>query len=316
MEFAVRGGAAIAPSRPSVGKFAGSPSIGPWAVELTNPGPGDTRHFPEIDCIRPLLSAGVLAAAEQRAARVGVGADRVLIASGALSEEAYLRALAKTLDVRFEALDGIPRALCPINDERLIECAAAGLLPLTIDDDLCLVVAPRGGAARRIVAMIEDQPARAQHFRFTSAERLNRFVLRYAGKPLAARASERLQQTWPLLSAAPPRWLGHSVPVAILGLLTLAAFVLAPTASMRAFEVILATMFLAWLGLRLAGVFVDPQAREPSPSIADDALPVYTVISALYREAASVDGLLSAIGRLDYPGIMAQTPQDMNPRRP
>jgi hypothetical protein len=39
------------------------------------------------------------------------------------------------------------------------------------------------------------------------------------------------------------------------------------------------------------------------------------VIAALYREAASVDGLLTAIerldypGMLDYPGIMAQAPQ-------
>jgi hypothetical protein len=43
--------------------------------------------------------------------------------------------------------------------------------------------------------------------------------------------------------------------------------------------------------------------------LTDESLPVYTVISALYREAASVDGLLTAIERLDYPGIMAQAPQ-------
>ena len=34
--------------------------------------------------------------------------------------------------------------------------------------------------------LIEENPARARRFRFTSAERLNRFVLRYAGKTLAA----------------------------------------------------------------------------------------------------------------------------------
>jgi hypothetical protein len=31
---------------------------------------------------------------------------------------------------------------------------------------------------------------------------------------------------------------------------------------------------------------------------------------ALYREASSVDSLIAAIRALDYPGIMAQTPQD------
>ena len=235
-------------------------------MEFTDRGHGEPGRFPEIDCVRPLLAADVLAAAEQRAAALGVGADRVLIASGRLSEETYLRALAERLDVAFEPLDGIARALCPIDDERLIESAAAGLLPLAIDDELYLVVAPRGTAARRIIAMIEDTPARAQRFRFTSAERLNRFVLRYAGTALAARASERLQQTWPMLSAAPPRWRGNIVPAAMLGLSTLAAAVVAPATTALVFEVMLAAVFLAWLGLRLTGVFVGSHsARSLAP---------------------------------------------------
>ena len=226
---------------------------------------------------------------EQRAAALGVGADRVLIASGALSEETYLRALGDTLGVAFEPLDGIPRALCPIDDERLIESAAAGLLPLAVDDDLCLVVAPRGTAARRIMRLIEDNPARARRFRFTSAERLNRFVLRYAGKALAARASDQLKQTWPMLSAAPPRWLGNIVPVAIIGLLSFAAAVLAPAATMLAFEVMLAAVFLAWLGLRLTGVFVDSPARDPSPA------PDRRCAAGLYRHRGAVPR--SGVGR-------------------
>jgi cellulose synthase/poly-beta-1,6-N-acetylglucosamine synthase-like glycosyltransferase len=81
----------------------------------------------------------------------------------------------------------------------------------------------------------------------------------------------------------------------------LAAAAVAPAATMLAVEVTLAAVFLAWLGLRLAGALVEPAARDASPGLPDDALPVYTVIAALYREAASVDGLLTAIERLDYP---------------
>ena len=94
----------------------------------------------------------------------------------------------------FEPLDGTPRAMCPLDDERLIESAAAGMLPLTIDGELYLVVAPRGAAARRILRLIEENPARARRFRFTSAERLNRFVLRCGGEALAARAADELKQ--------------------------------------------------------------------------------------------------------------------------
>ncbi len=299
MGYRVRAGAAIARSGKSFDQTAGSPAIGLWAVEDT--GIGDSRHFPEIDCVRPLLAADTLVAAEQRAAATGVGADRVLIASGALSEETYLRALGETLGVAFEALDGTPRALCAIDDERLIEAAAAGMLPLALDDDLCLVVAPRGAAARQIMRLIEDSPARARRFRFTSAERLNRFVLRNTGKALAARASNRLKQTWPMLSAAPPRRFGNIVTATILALVSLAAVMLTPAATMLAFEAMLTAVFLAWLGLRLAGVFVAPHAPDRLSRLTDDRLPVYTVISALYKEAASVDGLLSALERLEYP---------------
>ena len=70
---------------------------------------------------------------------------------------------------------------------------------------------------------------------------------------------------------------------------------------MYAIEIMLAAIFLAWLGLRLAGAFVDWISREPSPDLPDDQLPTYTIIAALYREASSVDALLSAIERLDYP---------------
>jgi cellulose synthase/poly-beta-1,6-N-acetylglucosamine synthase-like glycosyltransferase len=70
---------------------------------------------------------------------------------------------------------------------------------------------------------------------------------------------------------------------------------------MLAFEMMLAVVFMAWLGLRLAGALVERLISKPSAGLRDDALPVYTVIAALYREAASVDGLLRAIERLNYP---------------
>jgi glycosyltransferase XagB len=297
MELVGRTGAAFARAEGANGGTDRDLASAAWPPTDT----AGTDRFPEIDCVRSLFPADMLAAAERRAAALGVGADRVLIAAGRLSEETYLRALASQLDVAFEPLDGIARALCPIDDRRLIEAAAAGLLPLAIDGELYLVVAPRGTAARKIIAMIEDAPARAQRFRFTSSERLNRFVLRYAGTALAARASQRLMQTWPMLSAAPPRWRGNFVRTALIGLSTLAAAAVAPATTALVFEVMLAAVFLAWLSLRLAGVFIGTRRRDPSPRLPDAELPVYTVIAALYREATCVDGLLSAIERLDYP---------------
>src|ERR1700686_3462399 len=115
MGVAVRARAAGGRSRVSFGKSA-SPSINPWADEFAASDAGVAGLCPEIDCARALLARDVIEAAEDRAAELGVGADRVLIAAGALSEDVYLRALGDALGVAFEPLDG--------------------MLPLAIDDEL------------------------------------------------------------------------------------------------------------------------------------------------------------------------------------
>ncbi|MGH6664286.1 MAG: hypothetical protein ACREB2_05215, partial [Pseudolabrys sp.] len=300
MTVAVQARAAAGRSRELLGETAGSPSIDPSNAESAGDGAG-VVGCPEIDCVRALIDADVIEAAERRAALLRIGADRVLIAAGELSEEIYLRAFAAARGTVFEPIDNASRELCPLDDQRLIESAAAGMLPLAIEGELYLVVAPRGRATRRIYQLFEEQPARSRHFRFTSAERLTGFVLRHCRNVIVERATEELKRTCPELSAGPPRRRAKLIPVAIALLLTVAASATAPAATVLAVEVTLAAIFLAWLGLRLSGVFVKWIGSDALPDLPDHAFPVYTVIAALYREAASVDGLLTAIEHLDYP---------------
>ena len=258
-------------------------------------------RFPELDCVRTMLAPGIARAAEDRSARLGVGADRVLVMSGALDEEEYLKSLGARLGVEFETLDDTPRSSCSIDDDRLIESAAAGLLPLTIDGQLHLVVAPRGTAARRISTMIDSNPALAARFRFTSGERLARFVLRCAGGALTARATKDLNETWPALSAGPPRWHNNMAPLAIAATVILGAIVVAPAVITTAVELLLGAAFIAWLALRLCSALIKYFIPPAQAELSDAELPVYTIMAALYKEAASVKGLLRAIERLDYP---------------
>jgi len=289
MAFGVGAGAARVRSRVSFGARE-TPALEPA---------GAPADFPELDCVRGLLPAGVIEAAAARALILGTGADRVLIATGALDEESYLRALARHLGVAFEPLDGVPRATCPLDDERLIEAAAQGMVALAIAGELALVVAPR--SARRITAMIKEDAQQVRRIRFSSTDRINRFALRSAAPTFAARASLRLKQTRPALSAAPPRWRGNMVALVVTGLSCLAAATFATAATTYTVEIVLAMLFLAWFGLRLTGALADWMRRESVPYLPDDLLPTYSVIAALYREASSVEGLLSAIERLDYP---------------
>ena len=106
--------------------------------------------FPEIDCIRHLLPRRVIAVAERRARSIGLGEDSVLICADAISEEAYLTALASSLGAARERLDRIRRADCPLHDQQLIQAAAAGLLPLRLGSELVWVIAPRCLTARQL----------------------------------------------------------------------------------------------------------------------------------------------------------------------
>jgi hypothetical protein len=278
-------------------------TFGTRAVDGQFADDGAAGRFPELDCVRAGLAPAIVRAAEDRAARLGVGADRVMVAAGTLDEDDYLRCLAKSLGVVFEMLDDMPRNSCRVSDERLIESAAAGLLPLEVDGELYLVVAPRGTAARRIITMIEDSPALAVRFRLTSAEQLTRFVLRCAGGALTARASNDLKQAWPALSAAPPRWRVNLIPLSITAAAIAGVVILAPGIARNTAELVLAVVFIAWLALRVCSAIIHFRKPSSTGELSDHELPVYTIMAALYKEAASVDGLLRAIEKLDYPGI-------------
>src|SRR6478672_9113013 len=81
------------------------------------------RPFPELDCVRNRLPPRIIAAAERRAADVGVSADRVLIASGIIDEDSYMMALARWLRIDFETFADRELTDCPLNRYQLIDGA-------------------------------------------------------------------------------------------------------------------------------------------------------------------------------------------------
>ncbi len=258
-------------------------------------------HCPETACVRHLLPSRIIAAAERRAAAIGVGAERVLICADAITEEAYVSALAASIGTTYERFDGVSRSDCPLNDDQLIRAAAAGLLPLRQGRDLVWVIAPQGTTARRLADPRREFPQWLQSYRLTSADRLRHFVTRHAGRALGRRATYSLRAARPLFSNA-PRTRGRRI-VTTVALVTVAFvfFNLAPLAVIEALSGLFCALFLAGAILRLiSACFAGPIAHEPA-SAADAALPIYTIICALYREAAIVEQLVAAIRALDYP---------------
>ncbi len=258
-----------------------------------------TLPCPEIECVRRLLPWQTIAWAECRASEIGVGADRVLITAGLISEEHYLAALAAWLGVGYLPLENVPRLACPLGDLRLIDAAQAGVLPLTWADELIWVFAPRYLAARTLIRFVSRSPHLAHRIRLTSSGQLSRFIARHGDAALGAIADRRLSTQWPQFSAAPHRR-RPPLMLAATAFAVIAIGYLFPDPMRIAIEAALAFGFLGWLALRIVGSFLTPPLVRPV-RIDDRHLPVYTIIVALYREAAAVEDLIRTLHELDYP---------------
>jgi hypothetical protein len=240
---------------------------------------------------------------------IGLGADRVLICADVMTEEGYLTALATSLGTFFDPLDNVSRASCPLSDDQLIQATAAGLLPVQYGDELSWIIAPRCLTARNLANLGHSTPQSPHWFRLTSPERLSRFAAQYAQRALGQRAAGELRRVQPHLSNAPRAassgWIAMAASAAIGG----AVFAAAPGLAIHALATSCCAAILAAGMLRLLCAFRAGPAPPQRPRIADHELPIYTVICPLYREGAVVRQLVAAIRALDYPGIMAQTPQ-------
>jgi hypothetical protein len=255
---------------------------------------------PELDCVRSFVPFATIDAAERRADALGIGAERVLIASGAVSEEAYVRALARHLGVSFETLDGISRAACPQSDAELLHAPVAGMLRLTRDTGK-LVIAPRNRAARLLTLLGCSSPD-LRRISLTTSERMQDYVDRNAGKVLAQVATDHLKHCYPAHSAAHPLMRAH--PALIAGALLLLVFAIAwPVAAYAIACVVLGLIFGAWTAIRFAALAVSGVPRGEGQVIPDHELPDYTVIVPLFRESRVVRPLIAALDALDYPAL-------------
>ncbi len=254
---------------------------------------------PELGCLRGRMPARVLDAAARRAQAIGADADRVLSAAGLLDEESYVRALANALGLPFERLDHRRRSECPLADDLLIDSVRTGVLPIRAADEVRIAIAPGIAGSRALTEAAASNSELGRRLSLTTSQRLSRFVASRAATRIGTRAAYALPQMRPDLSAAPRTGMTvHAATGAVVGVL---AAIAAPKLIVGIVEAALAAVFLAWTALRAVSLL--SPALRPSVQTAgpENSLPVYTLIVALYREAAAVPGLMAALERLNYP---------------
>jgi glycosyltransferase involved in cell wall biosynthesis len=249
------------------------------------------------------MGTAALAAAEAEARGCGAAVHEVLIASGRVSPEAYVSALARRFDV---PVAGWEAAFEPAARQDVDEAGDLGL-PALIGGRrysvLCAEDATPDALGARISALrrLGLDVALASRFRFDAAvedllraERLDDAVM-------------SLHRRQPAASAAGLVWIWQIVAGVIAVGLVAGGLCIAPRATVAALSGLIAVPFLCVALLRVVAlleVAAPREADEPlgqRESSAPEAMPVYSVLVPLFREVKVLPGLVQSLQALVYP---------------
>ena len=248
------------------------------------------------------IDTATLARASALAAKWGVHPHDVLIANGWLAADDYYRALAETCGTSFKPVLA-PTETVPPGEATPRQCLASGILK-DRTRKRHYVLAPerlRPNAVRAVLAQLAPYD-----FTLATPRAVREAVTHHFAPALAQAAVEGLAIRRPEQSARTRTVLWQRAALIALGLSLLGALLLAPIDIIRAVTLLLATLFVPVIGLRAAAAYqllLGDANLEPSRAsrVPDAALPTYTILVPLYREAHMLPSLVQALSRLDWP---------------
>ncbi|HHZ10731.1 MAG TPA: hypothetical protein GX405_18330, partial [Rhizobiales bacterium] len=263
--------------------------------------------FPELDRWAPVLdSLGVPDAVRIQAAlrtRVhGTSFQREILASGAIAEDVFYRALADSLGVRFLARVAPEDLVLEERQALALLRRGAGAAPLRMVDgegQAVTIIATERMDALALRARLLASPELAARSRVAAPTSIRRALLCRARAGLSAIAVLGLFERLPHCSAVILANAWQGLLIGFGGFFALAAAVLAPLETLIALHGFLSLFFFGCILLRIMAMTVAaPPAPPPIAPLSARDLPVYSVLVALYREAGMVPQLLVALGRL------------------
>ncbi|MGQ3676603.1 glycosyltransferase family 2 protein [Xanthobacter sp. TB0139] len=280
------------------------------------PDAGPERLPVELEAFRGLLSPDVLAAAARRARDLGVGGDQVLVAQGHVTPRQAAQCLADHLGLELAQPEHLH---LPPDAATLKALLRTGAVPeMLADGRTRFNLAAEGREVRHLARALKADTTLHHRVRLLAPADLRALVMARASRALTRDAAFHLRDTKPEASAGTlsqpfvTTMLGLAIATPLLAALLVPLMLGQPvTSGFLILQFVLSLVFLFWITLRLAGCLYDAEwPRHPSEEsceagergAADDrALPVYSILVPLYREAAVVPQLVEALGALDYP---------------
>lgn len=250
------------------------------------------------------LSKPLISRMAVRAAACGTTIEEELLASGHVEEQAYYGSLARL--ARLDFVDTIPDGA--VIDNRGIDSQLARPTLIRLHDQTRpprTLIAPEARRIHHLLASLERRPGLRRSLAIASASTIRRAAWQ-------AGAERRVRATVGALFEGKPDFSARTVLTGRQGFwaglavsATAVCIVALPGMAAKGLHLALSLTYLAALGLRV-GALIHPCRPRPGHALApapvtEEALPIYTVMVALYREAEIAPQLLAALERLDWP---------------
>ena len=292
------------------GAAARDPSAA-WRSERAVSGPGVTagiEGWNAADEWRPVLRR--LGISPPVAARLlhtrGARADvlSALAASGLVTRGEVVRALADEAGLQW--LDSIDPQRLALSDAQLLMLLRGdgGHLPIRYlekEGTVSILLSSRVVRPIRMRGLLDDRPGIAPRLRIVD-ERVLRAALVERGRPiLSHKAMSGLDERCPDMSAriVASAWQGCVLGLAI-ALLPI-ALIMEPVLVLLVAHVLATLFFSSCVVLRLLAALRANTGSARHPPVPDGTVPTYSVLIALYREAAIIPDLLTALDWIVWP---------------
>ncbi len=238
----------------------------------------------------------------RRASLNGSTFEAELLSSGLVTEDAYFGAFARSLRLPFVAeLDHAVIVDTPSLDIQLRDTRMVRLSPQDAMPHMAIV--PDLQSIARLKRALQATPDLAGDLVVTTPSALRQAVWKAGEGRRTRQTIHALFDKTPLYSA---RITLHGKQGFLLGVgatCFLGSLIAAPTLTFQLLHIVTAVLYMSALLFKLAPLRAKPDRRTLAlvEKHDDEALPVYSVLVALYREETVVEQLVTALNRLDWP---------------
>jgi cellulose synthase/poly-beta-1,6-N-acetylglucosamine synthase-like glycosyltransferase len=248
------------------------------------------------------IAKPAIRAAALRAEHHGTTIEAELIAAGSLREDLYYEAMADALSLKFIRQIDPRRVIVTPSVDALLKDPTRPLKLDSGDGRTVTVIAPRAEELEGLSRLMEKRPQLARSLAVAAPAGVRQAVWQVRAEERVERCRRQLFEERPQASArvVTTGWQGFFLALVLAGFA--AAALHAPGATLLILHLVLTVTFTACMVLRLLAFFHRPVGRR-NLLAADkgEAPPVYTVLVAMYQEAAVAHQLVAALDALRWP---------------